>query len=66
MTFSPTWQGIGIFTREGKTVPALSHCETKRRDTPPAGRPQIFDRCKSNDDKSRMSGISLIPARSVE
>jgi hypothetical protein len=66
MTFSPTWQSMGTFMRDGKTVPALPHCETKLRDTPPAGRPQIFDRCKSNDDRSRMSGISLLPARSVE
>jgi hypothetical protein len=54
------------FKRDGKTVAALSHYQAKLRGTPPAGRSQIFDRCKSNDDKTRMSGISLLPASSVE
>jgi hypothetical protein len=66
MTFSRGWQSIGTFTSDGKTVAALSHNQTELRDTPPAGRPQIFDRCKSNDDKTHMSGVSLLPARSVE
>jgi hypothetical protein len=40
MTFSQTRQSIGIFTRDGKTVAALSHYQTKLRDTPRAGRPK--------------------------